>query len=556
MYVCIHQPLKKLKELIKSLCNAWLLRQVIFAQFLRGDDGNDALFGDDGNDTLDGGAGNDILAGESGADTYIISGGNDVIDDTGTGNGVTKDTISGLSGEAQYIEEGLYKLGGYNLVYSGGTLQIITGSGNVTVTGFSSGDYNITLQDAPEAPPVGDEPEDGIGDISKGEGATQPPIRVDPLTLDLNHNNQIDLISVNNSHASFDLTNEGLKHQVGWVGGNDITKLDANGNQVAGQDGIIDDANNNGTRLDDADGFLVLDSNNNNVVDNIDELFGSQDANGNITEGTDELATYDLGGNGGTITDPITGITTNVGAHDGKIDANDAIFNQLQIWQDFNQNGTTDAGELSTLTQHHITAINLATVASNQNVAGNVIVSTGSFEYTSTTGNDPITGLPITTTNNGALANLDLAINQTNSSSYTYQDASGNTVGYTLNLETLILPMSRGYGNTKAWHIAMSEDSVLLQEMKDMVNLTNGVNYQNLDSKIEQFIYQWTGTNNTTGMRGDFDAKKLAVLEQIRGVGYLDSQGNTNVQPWQVNFVQSAWDKIFTMVKDLSARNI
>jgi hypothetical protein len=93
---------------------------------------------------------------------------------------------------------------------------------------------------------------------------------------------------------------------------------------------------------------------------------------------------------------------------------------------------------------------------------------------------------------------------------------------YNLNLETLSLPMSRGYGNLKPWHVGMSGDVTLLNLMKKIFNssnqspssaesLTSKLN--SIDSGIESFIYRWTGAENISGNRGAFDGRKLAVLE-------------------------------------------
>ena len=45
---------------------------------------------------------------------------------------------------------------------------------------------------------------------------------------------------------------------------------------------------------------------------------------------------------------------------DGVINSNDAIYSELKIWQDKNQNGTVDAGEFTTLDQAGIDSINVA----------------------------------------------------------------------------------------------------------------------------------------------------------------------------------------------------
>ena len=140
------------------------------------------------------------------------------------------------------------------------------------------------------------------------------PRRVDPLTLDLD-NDGIELVSVNDSTAFFDLdvtadldangnptgtyTSDGVKEQVGWVSSDD--------------------------------GLLTLDRNGNGTVDNILELFGKTNKTG-----TEELREYDL-----------NNAAEANGISDGKIDSSDAIFSQLKIWQDLNQNGISESSELS-----------------------------------------------------------------------------------------------------------------------------------------------------------------------------------------------------------------
>jgi hypothetical protein len=332
---------------------------------------------------------------------------------------------------------------------------------------------------------IGSNIQDYLNSLNQAE-ATQPIRRSDPLVLDLD-NDGIELVSLNNSNTFFDLDNDSLKENVGWLKGDD--------------------------------GFVVLDSNNNGNIDNIDELFGHGNADGTTTTGTQELATHDLN-------------------NDGKINSSDSIFTKLKVWQDLNQDGISQSNELKTLSQLNINQINLTNITNlNQNVEGNVIISQGTYQ---TSDNQ---------THN--LFNLDLAIDQTNSASYQYQDNQGNNITYDLNLDTLSLPFSRGYGNATAWHIAMSEDEELLNIMKEITNLdlNNQNSLKNLDQKIEDFIYQWTNTQNITGNRGSFDARKLEVLETIRGEVFTDITGNHNVGPLQVNFVQTAWDQFFNSIK-------
>ena len=104
---------------------------------------------------------------------------------------------------------------------------------------------------------IGDFISNFLKSLGLGE-ATTPVLRYDPLTLDLDGDG-IELISLSDSNTFFDLDNDGLRENVGWV------KAD--------------------------DGILILDGNNNTTVDNIEELFGYANPDGTQVTGTQELAT-------------------------------------------------------------------------------------------------------------------------------------------------------------------------------------------------------------------------------------------------------------------------
>jgi hypothetical protein len=84
---------------------------------------------------------------------------------------------------------------------------------------------------------------------------------------------------------------------------------------------------------------------------------------------------------------------------DGEFDARDALFNQFKVWQDANQNGVSDAGEVHTLAEAGIRSIHLTsdgvarTPVAGVHEAGqttatatdgsSVLVADVAFEYTS-----------------------------------------------------------------------------------------------------------------------------------------------------------------------------
>ena len=154
----------------------------------------------------------------------------------------------------------------------------------------------------------------------------------DPLILDLNGNGIETVAASAATPILFDLNGDGIKTGTGWVAA--------------------------------TDGFLVLDRNGNGTIDNGTELFGDSTqlaAGGKAADGFAALAGQD----------------SNL---DGAVNALDANFANLQVWQDLNQDGVSQAGELKTLTELGIASLNLAKTANSQTLTGgNQIADLGSF---------------------------------------------------------------------------------------------------------------------------------------------------------------------------------
>jgi Ca2+-binding RTX toxin-like protein len=133
-----------------------------------------------------------------------------------------------------------------------------------------------------------------------------PGYSVPPVVLDLDGDG-IELTDVLGSKIRFDMNGDGKRDLTAWVGADD--------------------------------GILAIDLNGNGVIDQTAEIAFQPNVSGAMSD-LEGLRAYDSN-------------------HDGFLDAGDARFNDFRIWQDLNQNGVSDAGELKTLGELGISALNL-----------------------------------------------------------------------------------------------------------------------------------------------------------------------------------------------------
>lgn len=137
-----------------------------------------------------------------------------------------------------------------------------------------------------------------------------------PILLDLNGDGEIDRMSLTASTVYFDLDGDGYLEETPWIGRDDVSR-----------------------RVE--DGFLVADRNGDGAVQSEElvlTLLTPDDPNDTDLQALKTV--FDSNG-------------------DGVVDAQDTDWHQLRVWQDRNLNGEADAGELQTLAQRGITAIDV-----------------------------------------------------------------------------------------------------------------------------------------------------------------------------------------------------
>jgi VCBS repeat-containing protein len=153
-----------------------------------------------------------------------------------------------------------------------------------------------------------------------------------PLVLDLNGDG-VQTTSITEG-TQFDLLATGTKQNLGWVS--------------------------------QQDGLLAIDLNGDGQINSGAELFGDRTVLADGSRAVDGWAA-------------LRGMDSN---HDGKVDTQDAQFNQLRVWVDADSDGVTDAGELRSLADQGIASIDLAADGRSVQQNGNVVQAFSTYTTT------------------------------------------------------------------------------------------------------------------------------------------------------------------------------
>jgi Ca2+-binding RTX toxin-like protein len=343
---------------------------------------------------------------------------------------------------------------------------------------------------------------------------------LDPLVFDLNNSGTIDLVSVANSNVHFDFWGDGYAEKTGWVAA--------------------------------TDGMLAWDIDNSGLIDHVGELFGSSFPVGYLTESNwSGLMTQENG---------FARLATQDSNHDGVINASDAIWNSLKIWQDVNQDGVSQDTELLTLSQAGIASINV----SNYVLDSFQGLSNGGFTHV-IEGNTVTHAGTFTRAGGSTGQVLDVWFDNDLQNTYYADD-------YTLDVRALFLPTLRGYGQIADLHIAMSLDngsSGLLEKIADFASFRTFTelftDFSAVRNDVRDILLGWAGVDaampqDTYRDYGLFGAiPEYLFLRKMAGV-HSDFLGDWFDQspylPFVPNGVEAIYDAWNNMVDGFAARLI
>ena len=300
--------------------------------------------------------------------------------------------------------------------------------------------------------------------------------RISPLVLDIDGDG-VETTSIN-AGAYFDHDANGFAESTGWVSADD--------------------------------GFLALDRNGDGRISNGTELFGNQTLlpdGGQAGDGFQALAQWDENG-------------------DGRIDTNDAIWSQLRIWRDQNEDGYSEASELYSLNDFGIASLDTgySDAIAFVDAQGNEHRQQGAFTRADGT--------------SGAVSDVWFQLDRT----YTIAEQVVDVP-----FDIAAMPNARGYGNVYDLQQAMARDSSgrlvsLVQQFSGQADPAQRA------ITLEQILFAWTESEGIDpASRGEFDARKLDVLEKFFGEPYQGLVG-PNPTPAAIPELTQSYNGLVEMV--------
>ncbi|HFK4064740.1 TPA: calcium-binding protein [Kluyvera ascorbata] len=294
--------------------------------------------------------------------------------------------------------------------------------------------------------------EEGEPDDEPDDGAAEET--VSPVVIDLNGNG---VETLSDKEVYFDHANDGLKELSGWVAA--------------------------------TDGLLVRDLNGDGKITSGLELFGN---NTRLRDGS-------IASNG---FQALAELDDNL---DGSLDSNDKAWSSLHIWQDKNSNGKTDDGELYSMADAGITAVNVRYSASTY--------QDDNGEYHKQISN-------VTLDNGITAACADIWFKVDKSVRIHNNDLP-------LTEEVIRLPNARGFGHLPDLRQAMVADDILQALLRDYLIETDRTKK---DALLDKLIYQWAGVQDVKATQlYAITLQQVAVIEQLTMSPYNNKYSGSTV---------------------------
>jgi hypothetical protein len=344
---------------------------------LIGGSGNDTLNGGSGNDILVGGLGNDILTGGTGSDQFRLqsNGGTDTITDF-TDVGLSFDDRIGFLDRGSAGGSGSVNFAHTTGSAFGNTLDDDDFTTHSSIAFISNSDDNMVIRitNSQSASTIQNTEVSGSGSPTNDYVIVfNSTTNRGEIWFDSDWSstaNRVQVATLDNIHSLSDLNNISHVDIVAYNDADDPLVLDLGQPGISFSslaNGVQFDMNADGVRDQVAwtagdDGILAYDLDHSGTIDSGAEIFSPVFRGGNFAGGLAALASLDSDGN-------------------GVIDRGDTAFANLLVWQDTNHDGISESGELSTLADHGITAINLNATAADREIDGQMQQAEGTFTY-------------------------------------------------------------------------------------------------------------------------------------------------------------------------------
>jgi hypothetical protein len=291
------------------------------------------------------------------------------------------------------------------------------------------------------------------GCVQTQDARTQSKPFGSPLVLDLDGDG-IEVLEAWDASVTFDFEGDGFQEKTAWV--------------------------------DADDGFLVCDRNRNGKIDDASELFGENPTDYEETVlrpgGFARLARFDSN-------------------RDGMITPADHSFEKLLIWRDLDESGSTDSGELQSLSDEGIRSIDLRFSKVNENLGDAYVTARSRFTRQDGT--------------SGEIADVWFQ---------TDPRISTPTVEIEVSERTKHLPYIGGSGLVYDLHSAIEVDPVLRGMVEELVQMPPA-DLDQYDSRVEAIFLRWTRSEGVPPKsRGRWvDARRLVALERWRGARFFQA---------------------------------